>query len=313
MALPHSLRRALRPLPFTLLPFPFLLFTFSLCLLTFALPAQAQAGLRLEVTEVARSVRFTAGKPEEFLTLTVEITGADAARLRRVQPFRDDFEVLAGGQVLPCRWLRGGSLPEDPRRLRFTLGFSLPPAGTKKVELRADLPRLEGDQALELRLTGLQPGSFIQERQGEGWSLTVQGLGEKPYTPPALPPKGQYISKAGPADARVFRKSVPGGAAPERAMVLAFRSGDVGLYDPTLDVTGHLLVDGGPSQPLLSAVMRREPSRAVKNPAASPVVWGEFHFQAPAGGRVTGAVIRLHRRPANPAAQPVRIPDLPVP
>ena len=50
-----------------------------------------------------------------------------------VQPLREDFRLLAGKAVLSCRWLRGGSLPEDPKRLRFTLGFSPPPTRIKSA------------------------------------------------------------------------------------------------------------------------------------------------------------------------------------
>jgi hypothetical protein len=42
-------------------------------------------GLRLSVVELARTVDLSRGK-EEFLTVTVEVTGADPVRLRRVLP-----------------------------------------------------------------------------------------------------------------------------------------------------------------------------------------------------------------------------------
>src|SRR5438128_1092393 len=97
--------------------------------------AQMTSGLKFEVVEVARSVDV--GKePREFLAVTVEVTGLDPTRLRRLQPLRDDFTLIAGKQMLPCRRLRGGSLPDDPERLRFTLSFSPPPAGVKMVDLR---------------------------------------------------------------------------------------------------------------------------------------------------------------------------------
>ncbi|HTE19261.1 MAG TPA: hypothetical protein VK689_12880 [Armatimonadota bacterium] len=280
------------------------------------LPAAAQgqaAGLRLEVTEIAQSVDLSRGK-EKFMTVVVEITGADPARLRRVQPLRADFQLLAGKRALPCRWLRGGSLPEDPRRLRFTLGFSLPPPGTRKVSLQADLPRLEGaDAVLELRLTGLQPGQSGQERRGAGWAVTVNQLAETEYVPPPLPPKGGFISKGGPVDARVFRKGSATDTPPARAVVLTIFSRDLQLYDPTLDVSGVLLAEGGASTPLLSASMRRDPSASVSNPPYRPFVTGIFHFRAPEKGRPTGVLLRLHRRPAHPERKPLRVDDLPVP
>jgi hypothetical protein len=275
--------------------------------------AQTQkSGLRLQVVELAQTVDLSRGK-EKFLTVTVDISGQDPARLRRVQPLREDFQVIAGQSTLPCRWLRGGSLPEDPNRLRFTLGFTMPAKGTKAVSLRANLPRLEGDDVLELRHTSLRLGNVQQEWKGPGWSVSVNQFGEKDYDPPALPPKGQFHSKGGPVDVRVFRKGSATDPAPNRAVVLSFFSRDTELYDPTLDVSGSLLVEGGSPAPLISASMRRDPSRTVKDPPYPPFIQGEFHFQVPEKGRPTGVVIRLHRRPPSPQAQPVVIPNLPVP
>ena len=48
-----------------------------------------------KVAELARTVDLSRGK-EEFLTVTVEVSGADPARLRCVQPVRADFQLLAG-------------------------------------------------------------------------------------------------------------------------------------------------------------------------------------------------------------------------
>jgi hypothetical protein len=238
---------------------------------------------------------------ERFLTVTVEITGTDPGRLRRVQPLRDDFQVLAGKESLPCRWLRGGSLPEDPRRLRFVLGFSMPPARTRTIALRANLPRLEGEDALELRLTGLQLTSNRQERTGPGWRVDIFHFGEVSYEPPALPAKGQFTSKLGPADVRVFRKE-EGKDVPERAIMLHFRSNNVELYDPTLDVSGSLTTDGAVTSPLIAASMVREPSRAVKNPVAGPFASGTFWFQVPSKGR--GPSHRRRDPPPPPPTQP---------
>ncbi|MFN3651201.1 MAG: hypothetical protein ACK47B_16620 [Armatimonadota bacterium] len=297
------------------------LFRASVAALAFALagalglsPSSAAAqeavsdGLRIRVVELAQSVDLSRGK-ERFLTVTVELSAADPVRLRRVQPLRDDFTVLAGKAMLPCRWLRGGSLPEDPTRLRFTLGFSLPPPGTARVALQANLPRLDGGEALELRLDDLSAG---QTRKGPGWTLTVQAFSPESYDPPAVPPKGTFISKLGPVDARVFRKQSPKAGEPDRAVLLRIHSEDTALYDPILDVSGNLLVDGRPGPALLSARMLREPSRTVEKPPAGPFVRGEFYFPVPAKGRPTGAVIRLHRRGAG-TEKPVLLRDLPVP
>jgi len=282
--------------------------------LLLALSGGAAAGpLKVQVAEVARSVDLSRGGAE-FLTVVIEITGADPERLRSVQPLRDDFHLAVGKSTFPCRWLRGGSVPEDPGRLRFTLGFD-PPRGHGAVDLHVNLPRLEGGEVLEVRLAGLETGSRPQPRQGEAWSLTVVDFSEQPYVVPALPPKGQFISKFGPADHRVFRKGEQGEAPPDRVLRLIFTSRSVELYDPTLDVSGHALVEGvGAPLPLLSAAMRREPSRAVKDPPIPPIVTGEFHFRAAGPRRPVGAVIRLHRRPPRPGSEPpVVFRNLPLP
>jgi hypothetical protein len=271
-------------------------------------PAAAQ-DLRVQVAEVARSVDFSRGR-EEFLTVAIDVTSADSGRLRRVQPLRDDFRLSAGKAALPCRWLRGGSLPDDPNRLRFTLGFSMPPAAVKKVSLRVDVPRLEGDDVLEIGLPGLRIGNNAQARSGPGWSLRIEECGEADYTPPALP-KGGFISKGGPVDARVFRKGSPNDPAPARAVVLRVRSEQIDLFDETLDVSGELFA-GGRAVPLLSASMKRDPSRLVKHAPYRPFLTAEFFFPL-SKSRPDGAVIRLHRRQANPRRQPLTFSDLPVP
>jgi hypothetical protein len=268
------------------------------------------AGLKLSVSEISRSVDLSRGR-EEFLTVSLDITSADPSRLRRVQPLRDDFDLLAGKWELPCRWLRGGTLPDDPSRLRFTLGFSMPRAGTRRVSLRVNLPRLQ-DDTVEVRLPDLQPGSRGAQRHGPGWSVEVRSFTEPAYEPPALPPSGRFISKAGPVDARIFRKEEPG-KQPPRAVVLSLHSESTGLYDPTLDVSGHLLVDGGAPAPLLSAMMRRDPSRTVVKPPYGPFVDGQFYFALPPKGRAVGAVLRFHRRPLGRGTQAVTFGDLPVP
>jgi hypothetical protein len=269
------------------------------------------AGLRVSVAEVGRS--YDLSRKQELLTITVDVTGRDPAGLRRVQPLRDDFQVLAGKTMLPCRSLRGGSLPDDPNRLRFTLGFSMPPRGVSRVSLRANVPRLEGEDVLELRLTGMQLGQKAHERQGPGWKAQVEEFDERDYVPPALPPKGRLIMKGEPYDARVFQKPTPPGGAIERAILLSLWSRDTDLFDPTLDVSGYLVMDGAAASPLVSASMRRHPSRAAAKSGMAPYVGGQFWFAVPPRGRPSGAVIRLHRRPANPRREPVLFRDLPVP
>ncbi|MER3404963.1 MAG: hypothetical protein C4289_07180, partial [Chloroflexota bacterium] len=59
----------------------------------------------------------------------------------------------------------------------------------------------------------------------------------------ALPPPGYFYSKAGPVDARIFRKETQ--PPPAKAVVVAFHSEDTSLYDPVLDVSGSLLASGG--------------------------------------------------------------------
>lgn len=274
--------------------------------------AKAASTPRLTVTELARTVDLSRGK-EEFLTITVEVSGADPLRLRRVQPARADFRVTAGKRSFPCRWLRGGSVPDDPSRLRFTLGFSLPPAAVKQVVLVAELPGLDGDDPLELRFVGLKLGEGEGERSGPGWSVVLQRFTEEKYLPPALPKQGRYVSKLGPVDVRVFRKAAPTAAEPQQAVGLAFRSNATSLYDATLDVSGELTLDGGGTLPLLSASLRREPSITVEKPLRVPVVYAEFYFPPAGKRRVNGAVIRLHRRQPKAAHHTVRIPNLPVP
>ena len=270
--------------------------------------AQKPPALRFEVAEVARSVDV--GKERrEFLTVTVEVTGLNAARLRRLQPLRDDFTLIAGKQFLPCRRLRGGSLPDDPDRLQFTLSFSLPPPGIKSVDLRIQIPA-PGEDALELKLTGLKAGNAEQFRKGEGWSLNVTRFSESPYNEPPLPPEGGFQSKGGPADVRIVRRST--GDAPERAYLLEFRTDDPSLYDRTVDISGNLLTEGG-TTPLLSGTLRRDPSRAVANPPFGPFVTGKFFFALPMKGQVTGVLLRLRRRTDPKQADVVTLRDLPVP
>lgn len=286
-------------------------------LLLLVLPARSapaasgeSGGLKLEVQELAESIDLSRGK-ERFLTVTVEISGAEAGQLRRVQPLRDDFQLLAGKRVLACRWLRGGTAPDDPTRLRFILGFTRPPRGTRRVALRANLPSLEGDDRLDLPLPNLPVGAPAQQRSGKGWSLSIGGLEIRDYVPPQLPVKGQFSIKSIPADTRVFRKAAPE-TTPDRAVQLSLSSQDVELYDPTLDVSGWLTVEGGSPSPLLSALMRRVPSRNSTS-GIPPHVTGQFYFAVPARGRVTGVVLHLHRRPAKPETKTVTVPDLPVP
>lgn len=284
--------------------------------LTAVFPARAIAapvesgGLRLEVQELAESIDLARGK-ERFLTVTVEITGVAPGPLRRVQPLREDFQLLAGKVTLPCRWLRGGTVPDDASRLRFTLGFTPPPRGTRRVSLRANLPQFEGDQALEVALSNLPLGAGAQERSGKGWRLSIGGLEVRDYVPPELPVKGQFTIKSIPADTRVFRKAAPG-ATPDRAVQLSFSTADAELYDPTLDVSGWLTVDGGAQAPLLSAMMRRFPSRSTEA-KIPPHVTGQFYFALPPRGKVTGVVLRFHRRPETPEMKSVTVPNLPVP
>ena len=275
-----------------------------------SVPAHAQktSGLKFEVVEVARSVDV--GKERrEFLTVTVEVTGLDPARLRRLQPLRDDFTLVSGKQLLPCRRLRGGSLPDDPDRLRFTLSFSPPPAGIKAVDLRIQIPA-PGEDALEIKLMGLKPGNAEQFRKGDGWALTVTRFAEAPYADPPLPPEGGYVSKGGPVDVRIVRRST--GDAPERGYLLEFRSDEPALYDRSVDISGTLLTEGG-STPLLSGMLRRDPSRAVANPIYGPYVTGRFFFAMPVKGQVTGVMLRLRRRTNPTGADAITLRDLPVP
>jgi hypothetical protein len=275
-----------------------------------ALPALAQKSpaLKFEVVEVARSVDV--GKERrEFLAVTVEVMGLDAARLRRLQPLRDDFTLIAGKQLLPCRRLRGGSLPDDPERLRFTLSFSPPPAGVKAVDLRIQIPA-PGEDALEVKLTGLKAGNEQQFRKGDGWALTVTRFAEAEYSDPPLPPEGGYISKGGPVDVRIVRRST--GDAPERGFLLEFRADEPSLYDRSVDISGSLLSEGG-STPMLSGTLRRDPSRAVAKPIYGPYVSGRFFFALPGKGQVTGVTLRLRRRTNPKEADTITLRDLPVP
>jgi hypothetical protein len=274
------------------------------------LPARAQKvpALKFEVVEVARSVDV--GKERrEFLTVTVEVTGLDPARLRRLQPLRDDVTQVAGKPLIQCRRLRGGSLPDDPDRLRFTLSFSPPAAGVKSVDLRVQIPA-PGEDALEIKLTGLKLGNAEQPRKGEGWALTVNRFGESPYEDPPLPPEGGYLSKGGPVDVRIVRRST--GEAPERGYLLEFRTDDPALYDRSVDIAGSLLTDGG-STPLLSGTLRRDPSRAVANPVYGPFVSGRFFFALPAKAQPTGVLLRFRRRTNPKSADTVTLRELPVP
>ena len=114
-------------------------------------------------------------------------------------------------------------------------------------------------------------------------------------------------------DVRVFRKGSGGAPAPAEAVGLAFLSRQVALYDLLLDIEGSLLVEGGPSTPLLSALMRRAPSRAAKSEGFPPFMDAEIYFAVPASGQPTGAILRLHMRPRAARGQQIRIDDLPVP
>jgi hypothetical protein len=276
-----------------------------------AAPGEAD-GLTLHVVEVAQTVDLTRNG-ERFLTLTIEIGGTDPAHLRRVQPLREEFEVLAGKTSLPCRWLRGGSLPDDPRHLRFTLGFSLPKGNVRTVRLKADLPRLEGDEPLIVRLDKLAGTSFPREVRGPNWTLTVTEFTEGEYQVPALPPQGAFFSKGGPVDARIFRKESPSEPVPPRAVRLAFFSHDLQLYDPTLDVSGTLQSDTGESSSLLAALLKRDPSRTVKAPPYAPILLGNFYFRVPTRGRPSGVTLTFHRRPPQPKPEIIETPDLPLP
>jgi hypothetical protein len=284
--------------------------TLALCLLG-ALPARADE-LKVQVAEVGRSVDLARGR-QEFITLVLEISGVPPVRLAQVQPLREDFTLLAGKAPLPCRWLRGGTAPDDPSRLRFTLGFSLPPPKVKKVDLRVNLPRLGAEDRLEVRLDDLKTGGAEQQRKGPGWEINVDEFGPQAYTPPALPASGKYISKGGPVDARVFRKADAAVTPPAQAIRLTFYSRSVELYDATLDVSGLLIVAGGSSTPLLSALLKRDPSRSVKDPPYGPFVHAEFYFAVPPKGRATGVALTFHRRAENAPRQPLLIRDLPVP
>jgi len=259
------------------------------------------------VTEVAQSVDLARG--DRFLTVTVELSGLEPAALRRLHPRRDDFMLLAGKGTLPCRWLRGGSVPEDARRLRFTLGFSRPAEGVSRVRLQARLPRDPGADTRELQLTGLRPGSTPQMHRGKGWSLTTTLIAERAYDAPELPAKGVLQSKGGPRDVRVFRKEREG-ADPKQALVVHFQTDDVGLYDPVVDVDAVLLSRGGPAQPLLAARLVREPARGAASPGA--VVRGELYFAVPPG-TPTAVTLRLSVRPGPGAEVTLTSPEVPVP
>lgn len=280
-------------------------------------PAKAQekgekpAGIQPEVVEVART--YDLAKKEEFLAVTLEITGPDPLQLRRVQPLRDDFQLLAGRSTLPCRWLRGGSLPEDPKRLRFSLGFSMPAARVKLFDLKINLPRLQGDDVLEFRLDRLQTGAVAQARSGPGWGLTVTYFGHQPYVAPSLPPKGQFLKKTQAFDMRIFRKADGADGPPAEAILLGFKGGTASLFDPTLDVSGLLTVEGGGAATLISAALRRVPARTSRDPGREVEVTGQFYFETPSKGKPTGVLLRFHRRPASPIPEPFVIEDLPVP
>lgn len=285
----------------------------ALCLACalWSLPARAEE-LKVQVAEVGRSVDLARAR-QEFMTVVVEVSGVPPVRLAQVQPLREDFTLLAGKTSLPCRWLRGGTAPDDPTRLRFTLGFSLPPAKVKKVDLRVNLPRLGAEDRLDVRLDDLKTGGSEQQRKGPGWEINVDEFGAQAYTPPALPASGKYISKGGPVDARVFRKADAAETPPAQAIRLTFYTRSVDLYDATLDVSGSLLVAGGPSAPLLSALLKRDPSRSVKDPPYGPFVHAEFYFAVPPKGRATGVALSFHRRVENAPRHPLVIRDLPVP
>jgi len=114
-------------------------------------------------------------------------------------------------------------------------------------------------------------------------------------------------------DARVFRKADGGPTPPAQAIRLTFYSHSIDLYDATLDVSGSLLVPAGASSPMLSALLKRDPSRSVKDPPYPPFVHGEFYFAVPPKGRVTGVALTFHRRVENAPRQPLLLKGLPVP
>ena len=281
-----------------------------------AAPADAQepAGpsLRYQVRQVGRIVDLSRGK-EEFLTISLDVSGLAPAAMRRVQPLREDFTLLAGKSALPCRWLRGGSLPNDPRRLRFTLGFSVPPPTVKTVSLKARLADTSTAPPLELRLEGLVTDQRSVTRSGVGWKVTIRSFRRGKYLPPSLPPKGAYQIKGIPVDHRIFRMSAPQGAPPTEAVSLQLASRDTNLYDNTLNLSGYLIVAGGKRAPMLSAHLQRVPSRVVEKPRATPRITGQFHFAVPPVGRPTGVVLRFTRRAAKASRRTIQIDNLPVP
>jgi hypothetical protein len=244
--------------------------------------------LSLAVREVARTVDLAAGG-RELLTLTVEVTGWEPGELRRVQPLREDFQLLhstsdsakgasatsAGPTAVS---LRGGTAPDDSRRLRFVVGFPLPPPETRGLSLRARLPAAVRTTSLSIQLPDLRPGSRDVRFAGGGWSLTVTRFAEEEYFEPALPPLGKFGAKGGPMDLRVFRRSAAAGTAPPRALRLQFRSETASLYDRTLELDGS----AGAGAPLLSGYLRRVPSRIAEKPGGPVQVTADLYFKLPA-------------------------------
>jgi hypothetical protein len=261
-----------------------------------ARPAHAGLpGWKIRAVEVARSVDLSRGNAP-FLTVTVELTSSARDALLRIQLRREDFRLLAGRQLLPCRWLRGGTLPEDADRLRFVLGFPPPTETAKSATLLASLPTAAPSEMVEIRLARLKVGQSGGHIVGAGWQVDLTSFEPHEYVAPALPPSGYFISKAGAVDARIFRKAPAGAPAPTRAFRVGFVSRDVGLYDPLLDVDAELLLATGQRVPLLSALFKRDPSRAVPNPLYHPYVIAELDFALAPMAQPIGAVVRLYRR-----------------
>ncbi len=276
-------------------------------------PAQAPPGaLRLKVLEISRALPLE-GTRAESLVLALELRGPARQALRRIQPRREEFTLLAGKERLPCRSLRGGSVPEDPNVLHFRLGFALPAPPIREVALEACLPRPEEPVQMMLRLTDLRPGMSPVEQTGATWKVQIQHCRLGPYDPPSVPPSGAFLTKGGPADVRIFRKAGEGKPDPEQALQVRLFSRTLTLYDATLDLDGSLVQAGRPPSPLLAARLVRHPSGAAETRVFAAFLTAECSFAAPSPVRPFDVVLRFLQRPARSQPEVVTIPGLPVP
>jgi hypothetical protein len=182
------------------------------------------------------------------------------------------------------------------------------------VALTILLPQPRPPETVELALKRADLARLPATVNTPRGSLTVEQVSEEAYVPPSLPENGRFFEKGPPVDGRLFQRPLrPGEKQPERALLVTWRSPAVALFDRAVDVDATAQGFDTKHYPLLSALLRRVPSRTVEDFPGAPTVTARYWFRPPPKALLTGLTLTFTLRAGEKEHEPVRIDNLPIP